>query len=473
MPKYVLFVHGYSETSLAAYFEFPNILQAAMPEIQDVGLAAFDSLDDGITISDLASAMEVRVASLESTRQWTMADTALICHSTGALIARRWILNRVENGGVLPSHLVTMAGANHGSTLAAMGKTPLGYLQKLILRHEWSVGQGVLTDLEYGSKFLLELNSDWLDAWNNAKLGNMLAFSMGGDTTGAAADPTLRVFWETQERGSDNTVRISGANLNYTIIDAKHDENGTAVTCRSPERAIPHRILPGFSHYGPTTGILGNVHASTDLPMACVLEALRVNTNDALAYASLEAGWRIENDAWITNNAQDANSTLLFALTDRSDSQISDCMISIMDQATMGTDPTTVDLTPANASTIATAMNNASKSVLPHSPMQNDVQKGSYAFYLNFSDYVSSSPHWYSIEISGASGMGRYDYPYPILLFTQPPSMTHTIAVNECTYVRLTVGKNSNSAYGVYEVAAVPPPDQQVFPPLPAPNRIA
>jgi hypothetical protein len=296
---------------------------------------------------------------------------------------------------------------------------------------------------------------------------------MGGDTTGAATDPTLRIFWETQERGSDNTVRISGANLNYTIIDAKHDENGTAITSRSPERPIPHRILPGFSHYGPTTGILGNVHAPTDLPMACVLEALRVNSNDALAYASIEAGWRIENDAWIANNAMDANSTLIFSLVDRGESQISDCMISIMDQATMGTDPTTVDLSPENAAAIATAMNNASKSVLPHSPMQNDVQKGSYAFYLNFANYVSSSPHWYAIEFAGTAGIGRYDYPYPPLLFTQPPNMTHTIAVNECTYVRLTVGKNSNGAYGVYKVATIPPPDQQVFPPLPVPNRIA
>lgn len=121
MPSNVLLVHGYSESSLGAYSAFPNILREAMPSIQNVGLAAFDSLDDSITIVDLADAMEVRVALLESSQKGDITDTRLICHSTGAMIARRWILNRAAAGDPIPSHLITMAGANDGSTLAHMG----------------------------------------------------------------------------------------------------------------------------------------------------------------------------------------------------------------------------------------------------------------------------------------------------------------------------------------------------------------
>jgi len=146
----VLFVHGYSETSLGAYFDFPQRLKAALPDVDDVVLAAFNSLDDSVTIDDLADAMELRVATLGAT--WTQGPWAVICHSTGALIARRWLLNRLGSGPI-PTHLITMAGANHGSTLAQMGKSVLGYVQKLLVKQSPTVGANVLTDLDYGSDF--------------------------------------------------------------------------------------------------------------------------------------------------------------------------------------------------------------------------------------------------------------------------------------------------------------------------------
>jgi hypothetical protein len=64
---------------------------------------------------------------------------AIICHSTGALVARRWLLNRLGKGPI-PTHLITMAGANHGSTLAQMGKSVLGYVQKLFTKQSPTVG---------------------------------------------------------------------------------------------------------------------------------------------------------------------------------------------------------------------------------------------------------------------------------------------------------------------------------------------
>jgi hypothetical protein len=268
MPTNVLFVHGYSEASLATYSQFPQILAAAEPSIAKIALAAFDSLDDGITIDDLADAMEVRVSALETTHGWDTTETGIVCHSTGALIARRWILNRLESGRALPSHLITLAGANHGSTLAHMGKTVLGYLQKLVFHHELSVGQGVLTDLEYGSDFLLRLNAQWLAAWNQGSLDGLFAFSLIGDTPGS--DPAVNVFWQSHELGSDNTVRISGGNLNYTIIAVSHDENGTSVSASVPARRTPHLVIPGYSHFGPQTGIMSSVARASDPPMVAV-----------------------------------------------------------------------------------------------------------------------------------------------------------------------------------------------------------
>ncbi len=64
MPSVVL-VHGYSETSLAAYQNYPELLSAA--GFDTIVLSAFDSLDDFVTIDDLAVSLEMRVADLEAT----------------------------------------------------------------------------------------------------------------------------------------------------------------------------------------------------------------------------------------------------------------------------------------------------------------------------------------------------------------------------------------------------------------------
>src|SRR5580700_9635837 len=116
----VLLVHGYSETSLGAYFNLPTRLLAAAGGIGRIVLAAYDSLDDAVTIDDLADAMETRVRALESANAFATAGSAVICHSTGALVARRWLLNRLAAEGTtaaIPAYLITLAGANHGSTL--------------------------------------------------------------------------------------------------------------------------------------------------------------------------------------------------------------------------------------------------------------------------------------------------------------------------------------------------------------------
>jgi hypothetical protein len=457
-----MFVHGYSESSLGAYFTFPERLKGLEPSIQRVALAAFDSLDDSITIDDLASAMETRVSSVVEAGNWSVADSAIICHSTGALVARRWILNRLAAGKELPSHFITMAGANHGSTLAGMGKSVLGYFQKLVLHHEWSVGQGVLTDLDYGSDFLLDLNREWLEQWNNGGLSRLYAFSMGGDTRGN--DLTLDLFWQTHESGSDNTVRISGANLNYTIIDVEHDENGTTLTSMYPTRRVPHLILTGYSHYGPQTGILGKVDPQNDAPMNAVRAALSVAT--PAQYAALEQAWRVTTVAWTNAHTDDANSTAIFTLLDRNRTPVGDCIIAVLDQQALGDPANATLLSGAAATARATAMQSAGKAVLRHSPIHNNVQVGSYTFYFNFAAYFASSPHWFDVEFGQSSAMGRNDYPYAAMLFTQPTDLEHTIAPNETTYIHMSIGRASNEAYAIWRWDPGLNLDTTTFPPF-------
>jgi len=459
----VLFVHGYSETSLGAYFDFPARLKAALPAAGDVVLAAFNSLDDTVTIDDLAEAMELRVTALGAA--WTQGPWAIICHSTGALIARRWLLNRLGTGNAIPTHLITMAGANHGSTLAQMGKSVLGYVQKLLLKQSPTVGANVLTDLDYGSDFLLKLNSDWMKRWNDGSLANLFAFSMGGDSVGN--DPTLQIIWQTHEPGSDNTVRISGANLNYTIIQVSHGAEGPVASAVRPIRPVPHLILPGYSHFGAVSGILGwNSNPEGDLPIDATVRALSVKTADD--YASCAKDWQNAVDTWsATNQATHVapngppsavNSTAVLTIRDESGRSITDCMITILDKGVMD-----AAVAPSAATTV-TAANNVSNAIMPHSPIQNNVQQGSYSFYFDYNEYVATSPHLFNVEASLPQSLVSF---VP-LQFTQPASLPHTLFPNEFTYVSLTMKRDSDQTYALYRFGPalpLPGPSWMPFPP--------
>lgn len=465
MPSVVL-VHGYSETSLGAYQNIPELLNRS--GFDAIVLSAFDSLDDFVTIDDLAQALEMRVADLEATG-FSVRDAAFVCHSTGALAARRWILNRraaatSPDQAVLPQRLVTMAGANHGSSLAEIGKTPVGYLQKLLFDHVMSVGKAVLTDLEYGSDFLLRLNDDWLTAWNDPTYplaGQMLAFSLGGDSIGT--NDAMKIFWATSEAGSDNTVRISGANLNYTFLEADPDAVPPKITPRTLNRLVPHKILAGYSHFDNVTGIL---HATdtTDTAFAAMLTALQT---PASGYDALAQQWQQENATWASGKPDDANSTVVFNLRNQAGNPIGDCMIAFWDESAFTGDPQNVTLppsrpagatyvapaieTPAEAQMrqeVITASLNSSQAILGNSPIHNDVQIGSYSFYLNYANWVGDGTRHHAIYIEAVSDSQYIEYTPTI--YRPSVDINRLIQPNQFTYVRVKLNRNADNEYAMY-----------------------
>jgi hypothetical protein len=448
--KNVLFVHGYSETSLGAYYRFPQLLGAAGLNVKPILLSAFDSLDDQVSIADLAAALEDHVAGLEDdlAQGWDTADSALVCHSTGALVARRWMLDRAIAGtSPIPSHLVTMAGANHGSTLAQAGKSVLGFVQKLLLKHVLTVGARVLTDLDYGSDFLLQLNRQWLERMNDANgaLAKCFVFSMGGDTFGL--DPQMQLYWGTHEPGSDNTVRISGANLNYRLLDADATAPQAVLTQIEPQRRAPHIVLRGYSHFGDA-GILGTARDATDEAFKRVLEALAVTGEDG--YDAVRDDWDAVTQAWAAENVTDpdrvaradkVNATVVFSIFDRGGQAVDDCMIAFFDAAKVS-DPThPMD----DAGEAVDAMSSVSPAVLPHSPIHNDVERASYSFHLNW-------PKWKDVDhvvhVEAHSPSRRVTYRE--LNYTIPPEIGKLVRPNEVTYVRLRLDRDTDSAYALY-----------------------
>ncbi|GAC1575407.1 MAG: phospholipase [Candidatus Elarobacter sp.] len=471
MVDHIIFVHGYSESSLGAYFDFPKrVSDATNVPVKQIYLSAFDSLDDDVTIGDLADALESRVALLESQEGVAVGTSALIAHSTGALIARRWMVDRVLRNRArnrtppdpkalaIPSHFISMAGANHGSSLAQTGKSWLGYVQKLWTHHILSVGKRVLTDLDYGSDFLLQLNRQWLiemlpanrlveaGALQGAGLSALFAFSMGGDSHGH--DLGTSIFPPSAEPGSDNTVRISGANLNYTFMIAD-PEAQTIVAL--PTRPVPHHILRNYSHYGAETGVWGMI-AHPDVPVDLVTQALGCTT--AAGYDAIAQQWAADLATWTQadigtpQNPGNANATLLFALHDRSGAPVEDASVVILDKglmdatnATAASDDQTKQQTIENLQRVSQCIINE--------PIRNAVNPSSVSYYLNFDEYKKTAPHYYHIEAHSSSPLVEYR----VIDYTGPTGNTddaHVVRPNECTYVDVTMDRLSEKTYVIY-----------------------
>jgi pimeloyl-ACP methyl ester carboxylesterase len=465
MPKFAVIVHGYSESSLSAYARFPDALQEAAPELQRIVLSAFNSLDDGVTIDDLAQGLETRMAALEALKPWDTTDAVFICHSTGALVARRWILNRLDSGKPIPSHLITMAGAWHGSTLAQLGRTPMGYAQKYLLKHSLSVGARVLIDLDYGSDFLLRLNREWLaKRYGNpdgavaadARLAAMFQFTMGGDSLGT--DDAVKTLWQSSESGSDNTVRISGANCNYTYLVA---DAGAGTMRAVPSKPQPHLIIPGFSHYGPDTGILasniptGNP-AQPMAPIAAIRQAL--NVTDVAGYNALIDAWSAKNAQWVTANQDSANATIVFSVHDRGGGPISDCFIGLLDAQQPGLN---VAVPTDNQNALVKAMLAVTPSI-----QDNNTERGSYSFYVNVPKFYDVSLHLVTVQAQNDSTCVTYG---PLNFTVDHATVEHLLFANQFTYIDLALPRNADESFALF---ATQPIDTTAWPPFSKIGRI-
>jgi len=438
MPTNVILVHGYSVRSLDAYGMLPQLLQNDGYSAQRVYLSAYDSLNNDITCDDLALALEARIRSLE-TSGLDLTVSAVIAHSTGAIVVRRWLLNRWAAGGKLPSHFVSLAGANHGSTLAQLGETQLAYVFRAA-DGGTSVGLEVLQDLDYGSAYLLKLNEDWLDAYLSKSPPITMAFSLIGDNHSGLIN---QIFWQTNENGSDSTVRISGGNLNYRFLSIDQASANPELAVKALPSPVPHLVLAGVSHTGDT-GILGGNEETMNLVYPHIKEALAVlQPGD---YGVLSYKWQNLSNQWNAANQKDCNATMVFSLKHPGGRNVADSLILIKDSNS------------SNAQSII----NVANAIEPRQPIQNATTPSSVSFYVNYSGFIATYPH--TIEISVNSGCAEITY--PAATYTVQADQTGSIRPNEFTYVKVALDRQS---VGTYEVipASQNPDVHQTWPPLP------
>jgi pimeloyl-ACP methyl ester carboxylesterase len=269
-------------------------------------LGDYISLRDDVTIDDVTKRMEEVVA-----ERLALPDDAegklgprfhLVVHSTGGLVARRWIA-RYYDGRLCPVvNLLMLAPANFGSVLAHKGRSLLGRVVKG-WRTGFETGEEMLYALELGSPFLWDLaRADLFDEPGRAARQPLYGPERIRPFVIVGTHPYDKLATQlTNENGSDGTVRVAAANLNaYALtVDFSAGEDGlknpriTPWPARlEPDVSFPLAVLPDRDHGSITRpdeeGYAKDPEAQARLG-ELILQALRTGTPDE--YRAVTAAW--------------------------------------------------------------------------------------------------------------------------------------------------------------------------------------
>lgn len=218
----VILLHGWSDDA-QSFEPLAQRLADSGRTAVPLWLGDYVSLDDDVTLPDIAQRLEaVLREKVASGRLAPPFD--FIVHSTGGLVARQWLVAhdrlRARGGGARwLDRLVMLAPANHGSRLAATGKSMIGRLTKG-LGNWFQTGTQVLSALELGSPYQWGLVLQ--DVLHEPSLGAAGPAVYGASGPGGGCLPFVlaspkgydhllrRVL---NEDGADGVVRVAAANL--------------------------------------------------------------------------------------------------------------------------------------------------------------------------------------------------------------------------------------------------------------------
>ncbi len=272
----LIFVHGWSVIDTNTYGRLPEALAEQAGEynlsieIKHIWLGHYISFHDDVSVADVARAFHNALFDQIPDGN-NIAEFSCITHSTGGPVVREW-LNRFYGASELAQspmrHLVMLAPANHGSSLAALGKQRVGRIKAWFSGIE--PGQRILDWLSLGSQQQYDLAESFLE-YKPAE-SRFYPFVLTGQTIDKKFYDFVNSYLV--EAGSDGVVRVAGANLNYSMI--KLVETTTIETVlHGPDEIkvqllkengvlrrpsfVPLGVIPGASHSGKDKGIMRSV----------------------------------------------------------------------------------------------------------------------------------------------------------------------------------------------------------------------
>lgn len=296
----LIFVHGWSVAHTDTYGGLPEALAARAAgagldlEIAHLYLGRYISFHDEVTLDDVARAFDNALRRQIPNNANARRKFSCVTHSTGGPVVRNWVENfyGADQLDRLPlKHLIMLAPANFGSALAQLGKGRLSRIANFFQGVE--PGQRILDWLELASPEQSELNVAWM-SYRSPENG-FYPFVLSGQTVDSKLYDHLNSY--TGEKGSDGTVRLAAANMNYRRVQLVQTDEvlrqrppTLRMVVKQNERAprMPLGIVPGAAHSGEEIGIMRSVTPDNagDRPVVdWILRCLKVD--GAAAYAAL------------------------------------------------------------------------------------------------------------------------------------------------------------------------------------------
>ncbi|WP_417484040.1 esterase/lipase family protein [Maricaulis salignorans] len=248
MPGHVLLIHGWSapDKSMA---EVGHFLTGHGYQTADLFLGGYPSMSDDVRVEDSARRMQAVITEMQGDGRLP-ARFHLVVHSTGALVARRWLADNYASGGSPVDNLLMLAPANFGSPLATLGRSLLTRVIKGWKRG-FQTGTEFLHALELGS--CLQQDIALVDRLSPD--GETASpFSTDGTRpfviVGACQIPGTQILGE---EAWDGTVRIASANIDPQGMTVDFTNGSlteprlTPWTRRGPDET-PFAVLPDRHH---------------------------------------------------------------------------------------------------------------------------------------------------------------------------------------------------------------------------------
>jgi pimeloyl-ACP methyl ester carboxylesterase len=239
--KPVVLIHGYSAESLTSDHKSITDIYGNLPQdlhdnfkIVEIDLSRYLSLNDAVTIQDIAFALNRVLTQLHA--NLLQSGFHVIVHSTGALVVRTWIQLFSPKPSPI-GNLIYLAGANFGSGWASVGQGQIARWGRFVFEGGAQRGVKVLQALELGSSDTIDTHLYFTQPGSrmleNYKVQEFVI-------VGTQADPAWFTFpvRYAHEDGSDGTVRVSASNLNFNHISIGPTKAAAALNWLQIQNAI-------------------------------------------------------------------------------------------------------------------------------------------------------------------------------------------------------------------------------------------
>jgi len=410
MAEKVFLIHGWSVKETTTYQALHEKLGANGFDLSEIFLGRYVTLDNEVEIRDVSKALHNELIQ-HLGDEWNQ-PFHIITHSTGALVARHWMVHHYE--GTFTNHnplknAVFLAGPQFGSRMAHHGRSMLAFAAML-----GETGKKILNALELGSSFSWQLADSWLNesSWRDK---GVRPYCIAGDKV-VNDFFKKRIFPAHYEKGSDMVIRVPAANINFKRfhLDARTQEMNEVGSIDG----IAFTALKKYTHSGSEHGIMNSITRESTpenhLVLKLILRCLDVQSDSDYD----DVVTLMEEETTKTRKKRKPYAQLDFRFRDEDGEPIDDYVFKL--------------------GYIKNGRELASKTVA-HTH-KNKVDPSHFTVYINYDELEPKYPYFFEFDSRTDTPLVNYE-PDPLRITADVKTVHNIIVENQTTQIDVTLSR--------------------------------